>query len=63
MRSIAAIAFHRPGPAGPSNFIARIAKALRLADGVARRNSRRAGADAALGMPRAAPRIEPVEWR
>jgi hypothetical protein len=44
-------------------FIVRITKVLRLAEGVARGSSGKAGVDAALTTPRAEPQTEPVEWR
>ena len=56
MGSIAALGFHHRDPLGPSSYVARIAKALRLADCVARSDG-----NAGLNSGPATP-PESIQW-
>jgi hypothetical protein len=63
MGMIAALDFHYRGRARPSRFVAKIARALRLADGFRWCDMGKAGADVELVMSIPSSWVEPLEWR
>ena len=63
MAMIAALDFRYRGRARPSRFVAKIARALRLADGFSWCDIGKAGADVDPAMSIPPSRLEPLEWR